>query len=102
MLVLTALAVGAVLTARPALAGPPLVCFPLDLEIGQARSLPMGHGSWKTIDPKYDVSGLVDDTEGNSATKTESREHLRRATASAGQNPALAMNLSKHFQAGIQ
>ena len=52
--------VAALTTARPALAGPPLLCFPFD--IGAARSLPIGQGSWRAIDPRYDVSHLVDDT----------------------------------------
>ena len=46
LLVIVAAAV--ILTARPALAGPPLLCFPF--EIGAARTLPMGSGSWKSID----------------------------------------------------
>ena len=205
-LCLTTLTLGALLIARPALAGPPLLCFPFD--IGQARSLPMGHGGWNAIDPTYDSSRLVDDTlalldpttpvvvrmetirratvyaskdpksaalllrrlqdrasianagvggavfdfgylvetyrqatfafkealpainaidgyqlvlkaialqgdpsmefaaavmtQGNTRTTTESREHLRRAHAAAGTNPALATNLAKHFQSGSQ
>jgi hypothetical protein len=49
-----------ILTATTAFAGPPLICFPF--EIGGARTLPMGSGSWKATDPAYDVSRLVSDT----------------------------------------
>jgi hypothetical protein len=48
------------LVARPALAGPPLLCFPFD--IGSTRSLPIGTGGWHAIDPRYDASHVVDDT----------------------------------------
>jgi hypothetical protein len=41
------------LVASPALAGPPLLCFPFD--IGVAKSLPMGKGNWHAIDRSYDV-----------------------------------------------
>jgi hypothetical protein len=37
-------------------------------------------------------------TEGNSATRTESRSHLEQAKAHADANPTLARNISKHFQ----
>jgi len=54
------LAVAATLGARPAFAGPPLVCFPFD--IGHARSLPILDRGYGAADPKYDVSRLVADT----------------------------------------
>jgi hypothetical protein len=53
-------AVVSVLVSSPALAGPPLVCFPF--EIGNARTLPMGGNGWHSVDPAYDVTRLVDDT----------------------------------------
>ena len=53
-------AVAAALTARPAFAGPPLVCFPFD--IGHARSLPILDRGYGAPDPKYDLSRLVPDT----------------------------------------
>lgn len=59
-LMIAPLAAAVVVVARPALAGPPLLCFPFD--IGSARSLPMGHNSWRDIDASYDVAHLVDDT----------------------------------------
>jgi hypothetical protein len=37
-------------------------------------------------------------TEGNSATRAESRAHLEQAKAHAGSDGTLARNLSKHFQ----
>jgi hypothetical protein len=52
----------AVMIARPALAGPPLVCFPFD--IGTARSLPwdaQGH-AWKGMRANYRVAELTGDT----------------------------------------
>src|SRR5207237_8409856 len=52
-----ALTVVATLAARPALAGPPLVCFPFD--IGGAATLPMGTNGLHDIDPPYDVSHLL-------------------------------------------
>ena len=55
-----AMTLAAVLLARPACAGPPLLCFPFD--IGSASSLPMGHGNWHATDPSYDVSRLGLDT----------------------------------------
>ena len=47
--------------ARPALAGPPLVCFPF--EIGPAASLPWNLGAnYKGMRPDYDVTRLSSDT----------------------------------------
>ena len=50
------------LTAAPALAGPPLVCFPFD--IGTARSLPWNSDArtWKAIRTDYRIAGLTGDT----------------------------------------
>src|SRR6266542_4334745 len=87
-LVLTA---AVLLLARPALAGPPLLCFPF--QIGDARSLPMGHGDWHAVDPKYDVSHLVDDTLAlltPGAPVVVRMETLRRATLYAAPNPPVA------------
>ncbi|HMB79433.1 MAG TPA: hypothetical protein VKI43_05180 [Vicinamibacterales bacterium] len=87
-------ALAAVLLSRPALAGPPLLCFPF--EIGSARSLPMGHGSWRDTDPKYDASHLVADTLALLTPSTMPivrMETLRRATVYASANPTLAADL---------
>lgn len=43
----------------PASAGPPTLCFPLD--IGEARSLPWVEGAWGA-DPQYDLQRLPADT----------------------------------------
>jgi hypothetical protein len=52
------------LAATPALAGPPLVCFPFD--IGTARSLPWNADgrNWKGMRADYPVSQLAGDTLG--------------------------------------
>ena len=50
-------AVAAALTARPAFAGPPLVCFPFD--IGHARSLPILDRGYGAPDLKYDKPALL-------------------------------------------
>src|SRR5436190_4556664 len=95
-----ALTVAAVLLARPALAGPPLLCFPFD--IGAARSLPMGTGSWKATDPTYDVAHLVDDTLALLAPATPvlvRMETLRRATIYASTSPAIATALLNALRA---
>ena len=93
-LLFPAVAVAALLVARPALAGPPLVCFPFD--IGTARSLPMGARGWESIDPAYSVSHLVDDTLALLAPETPvlvRMETLRRATIYASKNPTVATAL---------
>lgn len=80
--------------ARPALAGPPLLCFPF--EIGAERSLPMRGGTWAEIDPTYNTARLVDDTLALLAPATPvivRMETLRRAAVYAGKNPALAAPL---------
>jgi hypothetical protein len=81
-------------SARPALAGPPLLCFPF--HIGSAKSLPMGTGSWKTVDAKYNVSHLVDDTLALLTPETPvlvRMETLRRATIYASTHPEIAAAL---------
>lgn len=88
------------LAARPALAGPPLVCFPFD--IGAARSLPMGTGGWRAIDPSYNVANLVNDTVALLTPETPvivRMETLRRATIYASANTAVAEALLKALQA---
>lgn len=59
IIALTLLAAAAV--ARPAFAGPPLLCHPFD--IGAAKSLPWsGASSWFDGEPGYDIKHLADDT----------------------------------------
>jgi hypothetical protein len=93
-------AAAALASARPALAGPPLLCFPF--EIGAARSLPMGTGSWRATDPTYDVAHLVDDTLALLRPQTPivvRMETLRRATVYAATNAAIADTLLSALQA---
>src|SRR5262245_43323488 len=81
----------AILVAAPAFAGPPLLCFPF--EIGSARSLPMGTGSWQAVDRSYDASHLVADTIALLTPQTPvvvRMETLRRATVYAAKNPQFA------------
>jgi hypothetical protein len=85
--------------AHPALAGPPLLCFPFD--IGSARSLPMGHASWRDTDAKYDVSQLVNDTLAlltPAAPLTLRMETLRRAAVYAAPRPQIAQQLVKALE----
>ena len=94
LLTTAALAVAALCLARPALAGPPLLCEPF--AIGSATSLPMGTGSWRALDPKYDVSHLVEDTLAILAPSTPltvRMETLRRAAIYAAEHPQMAAPL---------
>lgn len=99
-LLVAVVTLAAVLLSRPALAGPPLLCFPFD--IGNARTLPMGHGDWHAVDPRYDVSQLVTDTLGlltPSMPVIVRMETLRRATIYAAPNPDLAKALMTELRA---
>jgi len=90
----------ALFAANPALAGPPLLCFPFD--IGTARSLPMGTGGWRATDPGYDVTHLVDDTLALLTPETPvivRMETLRRATIYAALDAGAAERLLKALQA---
>ena len=83
-----------VLVSSPALAGPPLVCFPF--EIGNARTLPMVANGWRSIDPTYDVTRLVDDTLSLLRPETPvlvRMETLRRATIYAASDSVRATAL---------
>jgi hypothetical protein len=86
--------------ARPAFAGPPLLCFPYN--IGHARTLPMGTDGWRSIDLKYDASHLVDDTIALLGADTPvivRMETLRRATVYAGVNPKVGPALLSAVEA---
>ena len=99
-LTIALVAAAALASARPALAGPPLLCFPF--EIGGAHSLPMGTGSWRAIDPSYNVAHLVDDTLALLTPQTPilvRMETLRRATVYASTNAAVADALLSALQA---
>jgi hypothetical protein len=99
-LILVFVAVASMLVSRPALAGPPLLCFPF--EIGNARTLPMGGNGWRSIDPAYDASRLVDDTLALLGPETPvlvRMETLRRATVYAAGDSARANALLNALEA---
>ena len=81
--------------ASPALAGPPLVCFPFD--IGTARSLPWAPDTgWKGLRDDYDLTKLTSDTTSllSSSTPIVVRmETLRRAALYATRDEAVAKDL---------
>jgi len=82
------------LFASSAAAGPPLICHPF--EIGTGKSLPWNGAAWTAIDPKYDVSRLVDDTLSTLTADTPvlaRMETLRRATVYARTDGARAAQL---------
>jgi len=86
----------ALAAANPALAGPPLVCFPFD--IGTATSLPWdGAHGWKGMRADYDLERLNGDTLRllTPATPVIVRmETLRRAALYATLDPAAARALT--------
>ena len=99
-LTVAAVLASALLTAGPALAGPPLLCFPFD--IGAARSLPMGTGGWRATDLAYNVSHLVDDTLALLTPSTPvpvRMETIRRATIYASTSSDVAEALLHALQA---
>ena len=93
-LVLTVLAPAAVL------AGPPLICHPV--EIGSSRSLPWGDGpGWNSPNPAYDRSHLVADTLALLTPATPVRvrmETLRRATVYVMRDPVRGRQLLAHLE----
>ena len=91
-------------SAAPVLAGPPMICHPFD--IGTAKSLPFGPltQGWKTLDPSYDRSRLIDDTLSLLAPQTPvlvRMETMRRATAYVADDRALAERLLRAVQARV-
>lgn len=87
--------VAALVPARPAQAGPPLLCHPF--EIGSAASLPWnGHSSWFDGKADYPLSRLASDTEallGPSTPILVRMETLRRAAIYASRDPKVAATL---------
>ena len=87
--------------ASPALAGPPLICIPFEIESG--KLIPWGQGSgWNTPDRAYDVKRLVTDT--NAILTPDSpiltrMENMRRATIYAMRDPSIAQELLKTVMA---
>ena len=87
--------VTAAAVARPAFAGPPLLCHPFD--IGSAKSLPWsGVSGWSDGQAGYDIKHLTDDTVAllTPATPVIARmETLRRAAIYAGRDTNVAKQL---------
>ena len=81
--------------ARPALAGPPLLCHPFD--IGAAKSLPWsGASSWFDGQAGYDIKHLADDTVAiltPAAPVIVRMETLRRAAIYASRDTNVARQL---------
>jgi hypothetical protein len=81
--------------AAPAFAGPPLLCHPFD--IAGARSLPWdGTRAWWQGDARYDVAGLIRDTEALLTPSTPvivRMETLRRAAIYASSDREIASRL---------
>ncbi len=78
-----------------ALAGPPLLCFPMSIDA--SASLPWGTGGWKAPRADYDRARLVDDAIALLAPATPTlvrMETLRRATIYAADDAALSMRLA--------
>ncbi len=93
-LVTVCLMFAALVVARPALAGPPLLCHPFD--IGTARSLPWNGPGWLDAKPDYHLDSLVADTEallGPSTPVIVRMESLRRASLYAGRDAKVAAAL---------
>ena len=82
-------------SARPAFAGPPLLCHPFD--IGSAQSLPWsGASSWFDGKSDYRLANLVADTEallGPATPVIVRMETLRRASIYASRDPQIAAAL---------
>lgn len=92
--------VAMIAVARPALAGPPLLCHPF--EIGSAASLPWrGTAGWFDGQPDYDLRHLVEDTASLLTPSTPvivRMETLRRAAIYAGHDPEVGRLLLAAFK----
>jgi hypothetical protein len=85
--------------AATALAGPPLICHPID--IGSAQSLPWTNPATLTGAEDYDASHLITDTLallGPSTPVLVRMETLRRATIYAQRDPVIAKQLFLKLQ----
>jgi hypothetical protein len=83
-----------VLAPALAVAGPPLLCFPM--VTSAAPSLPWGTGGWQSLDTNYKVARLAADTVGllGPSVPTLARmETLRRAALYAAKDAAAADTL---------
>jgi len=86
-----------VLFATPALAGPPLICHPFEVESGKLIAWGTGSG-WNTPDRSYDIKRLVADTTAvltADAPIITRMENMRRATIYAMRDPVIANELLK-------
>ena len=86
-----------VLTATPALAGPPLICNPFVTEGGALIAWGTGTG-WNTPHASYDITKLVADSSAVLTPETPiltRMENLRRATIYAMRDPVIAEQLLK-------
>ena len=82
-------------TAAPALAGPPLICHPFVTEGGKLIAWGSGPG-WNSPDHSYDIKRLVADTTDAltpDAPVLTRMENLRRATIYAMRDPVIAEQL---------
>lgn len=87
--------------AAPALAGPPLICFPFQTESGKLINWGAGSG-WNTPDRSYDITHLIADTSAVLTTDAPiltRMENMRRATIYAMRDPAIAQQLLKTVMA---
>ena len=83
--------------ASPALAGPPLICHPFEVESGKLIAWGSGPG-WNTPDRSYDIKKLVPDITAvltKDAPILTRMENMRRATIYAMRDPVLAQELLK-------
>lgn len=83
--------------ATPALAGPPLICFPFQTDGGKLIAWGTGSG-WNTPDRSYDIKQLVADTTAvltPDAPVLTRMENMRRASIYAMRDPVIAQQLLK-------
>ncbi len=87
--------------SSPAIAGPPLICHPFEIEGGKLLAWGQGSG-WNTPDRSYDITRLVADTSAiltlDSPVLTR-MENMRRATIYAMRDPVIAQELLKAVMA---
>lgn len=87
--------------ATPALAGPPLICHPFEVDGGKLIAWGTGSG-WNTPDRGYDIKNLVADTTAvltADAPILTRMENMRRATIYAMRDPEIAQQLLKTVMA---
>ena len=93
----------AILVFAPAAqAGPPLLCYPY--QIDDAKSLPWGSGGWRAAAPDYDLRRLADDTLsllGPDVPVIVRMETLRRAAVYATKDRQIAADLLGRLEARV-